>query len=151
MTGLEWLAAWGVAQTTVFVFRPILEDLAKDCARILPRVTSPRVSRVSSRPSTATRLLSPPAGRSRSCSSSCRTNWKTPTSIVASSPTGSTTSAALLSRKVSAKRLARSSSTRVINSTRRHLPRLATGRRGAQSARELLLAARRQASHEEDR
>ncbi len=30
---LEWLAIWGVAQATWFVFRPILEDLAKDVAK----------------------------------------------------------------------------------------------------------------------
>ena len=30
---LELLAVWGVAQATWFVFRPILEDLAKDVAK----------------------------------------------------------------------------------------------------------------------
>jgi len=30
---MEWLALWGVGQATWFVFRPILEDLAKDVAK----------------------------------------------------------------------------------------------------------------------
>lgn len=30
---MEWLAIWGVAQAVGFVFRPILEDLAKDVAK----------------------------------------------------------------------------------------------------------------------
>ena len=30
---IEWLASWGVAEATAFVFRPILEDLAKDAAK----------------------------------------------------------------------------------------------------------------------
>ena len=30
---IEWLALWGVAEATAFVFEPILEDLAKDAAK----------------------------------------------------------------------------------------------------------------------
>ena len=30
---MEWLAIWGVAQAAGFVFRSILEDLAKDVAK----------------------------------------------------------------------------------------------------------------------
>src|SRR5271157_643788 len=30
---IEWLAFWGVTQATAFVFKPILEDLAKDAAK----------------------------------------------------------------------------------------------------------------------
>ena len=30
---IEWLALWGVAEATAFVFKPILEDLAKDAAK----------------------------------------------------------------------------------------------------------------------
>ncbi|MGZ3387120.1 MAG: HEAT repeat domain-containing protein, partial [Isosphaeraceae bacterium] len=30
---IEWLAFWGVAEATAFVFKPILEDLAKDAAK----------------------------------------------------------------------------------------------------------------------
>ena len=30
---LEWLAIWGVAGAAWFVFRPILEELAKDVAK----------------------------------------------------------------------------------------------------------------------
>ena len=29
---LDWLAIWGVGQATVFVFRPVMEELAKDVA-----------------------------------------------------------------------------------------------------------------------
>ena len=29
----DWLALWGVTQAVGFVFKPILEDLAKDAAK----------------------------------------------------------------------------------------------------------------------
>ena len=43
---IQWLAAWGVAEATAFVFKPILEDLAKDAAKGVAGDYSSRASRV---------------------------------------------------------------------------------------------------------
>ena len=41
---IEWLALWGVAEATAFVFKPILEDLAKDAAKGVAGIISSRAS-----------------------------------------------------------------------------------------------------------
>ena len=35
---LDWLALWGVTQAVGFVFKPVLEDLAKDTRKELDRL-----------------------------------------------------------------------------------------------------------------
>ena len=62
---LEYLALWGIPQATVFVFRPILEDLAKAVAKDISKsyvieaciinerglTTEARICRATARPS----------------------------------------------------------------------------------------------------